>query len=263
MIEEERCLEYINDILTTALSVEKEFDFSKQVGKIIELGIKEAEDRIRQETERLEAEQGIIRKIPIVGSVWNWWNPANQILRGNSFSLITTQVSEPKIQIPSGERSQPFYTPPTLSDSNPLYPPVNNTNPVLPPPVNNTPLVSSPPVNNTPPVSSPPVNNLPQEPFIQSVGGRSGLTSCISGILTGSWGLLLTGGGDDTGFELLAGGDDIGIVLLAGGDDTGLELLRGGDDIGIVLLAGGDDTGLVLLAGGDERGLESEIVEGV
>jgi len=94
---EDRCLEYIKEILGTAESVEKEFDFSKQVGKIIEIGIKEAEERLRYQTERIEAEQGIIRKIPIVGSVWNWWSPSSPTPFGNTFSLLTTKVSEPRM----------------------------------------------------------------------------------------------------------------------------------------------------------------------
>jgi hypothetical protein len=108
---EERCLEYIREILATAETVEKEFDFSKQIGKIIELGIKEAEERLRFQTERIEAEQGIIRKIPIVGSVWNWWSPTSPTPLGNTFSIITTKVSEPKIHKPS------FESPLNLSSS--------------------------------------------------------------------------------------------------------------------------------------------------
>jgi len=95
---QERCQEYLNEIIQNASVVEQEFDFSKQIGKILESGIKEAQERLRRENERIEAEQGIIRKIPIVGSVWNWWMPSNQTLPGNSFNLLTTVVSDPSVK---------------------------------------------------------------------------------------------------------------------------------------------------------------------
>jgi len=117
-VTEERCSTYVDEIIKTATSVEKEFDFSKQIGKIIESGIKEAEERLRKQNERLEAEGGLIRKIPIVGSVWNWWSPANQNLRGNSFSLLTTQVSDPPVPVtkkPTGIRKPNFEAASTVS----------------------------------------------------------------------------------------------------------------------------------------------------
>eukprot|EP01124_Arcella_intermedia_P022189 TRINITY_DN3258_c0_g3_i1.p1 TRINITY_DN3258_c0_g3~~TRINITY_DN3258_c0_g3_i1.p1 ORF type:complete len:729 (-),score=184.24 TRINITY_DN3258_c0_g3_i1:2-2188(-) len=110
------CEAYVYNILQTAAQVENEFDFSKEIGKIVESGIKEAEERLKKEQERLESQQGIIRKIPIVGNVLNWWSPVEVASKGNSFSLLTTEVYEPKNLKRSPIKKPSFEAPPEVGE---------------------------------------------------------------------------------------------------------------------------------------------------
>eukprot|EP01123_Difflugia_compressa_P011049 TRINITY_DN4252_c0_g1_i2.p1 TRINITY_DN4252_c0_g1~~TRINITY_DN4252_c0_g1_i2.p1 ORF type:complete len:622 (-),score=129.96 TRINITY_DN4252_c0_g1_i2:180-2024(-) len=118
----ERCQQYLNEILTTASAVEQEFEFSKQIDKILESGIKEAEERIRRENERLEAEQTIFRKIPVFGSVLNWMIPPTPTsLPGNSFNLLTTSITEPSTTLKkSNNIKKPNFESSSLSSSTPV-----------------------------------------------------------------------------------------------------------------------------------------------
>jgi hypothetical protein len=79
------------------------------MGKIINDGIKKAEERLKLEQQRqqqLELQQqqeqaGLISYIPIVGSVWNWWSPhkptnPNPVAPHSvtSFNLISSQFEQ-------------------------------------------------------------------------------------------------------------------------------------------------------------------------
>jgi len=186
---QERCQEYLNEIIQNASVVEQEFDFSKQIGKILESGIKEAQERLRRENERIEAEQGIIRKIPIVGSVWNWWMPSNQTLPGNSFNLLTTVVSDPsvkKIRKPNFESSLNTSIPPPTQVSIPMQDspqivtktPVTTSAPTVPMPVSaltvSTPVATSTVTRIVVPIGpTPQVSNVPTDSLTQSTTGSS------------------------------------------------------------------------------------------
>jgi len=72
------------------------------MGKIISDGIKQAEERLRKEQQRLllQQEQGLISYIPIVGSVWNYWwsaphtNENSSPTVGHSVNLISSEFAE-------------------------------------------------------------------------------------------------------------------------------------------------------------------------
>jgi len=198
---QERCQEYLNEIIQTASIVVEEFDFSKQVGKILESGIKEAQERIRRENERIEAELGIIRKIPIFGSVWNWWMPSNQTLPGNSYNLLTTVVSDPSIKkikkpsfessstpiLPTQESSPTQVSIPTQASSTQTSTPTQVSTPIQAsstqtPTPESLPLFTFPSNISTQQVTSPstrivvpvvPTPNVPTDSITQSTTGSS------------------------------------------------------------------------------------------
>jgi len=47
--------------------------------------IKEAQKKLKSEYARVQSEQGILRKIPIFGSMYNWWSPVNTQVPGVLF----------------------------------------------------------------------------------------------------------------------------------------------------------------------------------
>eukprot|EP01125_Pyxidicula_operculata_P019212 TRINITY_DN694_c3_g5_i2.p1 TRINITY_DN694_c3_g5~~TRINITY_DN694_c3_g5_i2.p1 ORF type:complete len:910 (-),score=224.46 TRINITY_DN694_c3_g5_i2:1800-4193(-) len=89
-----KLFQYVNLILKAAEKAEQQVNFSERVGKIIESSIKQVELRLKQELEQHHSQVGLIRKIPLVGSVWNWWSPLPEATKPKSFNILTTQLSD-------------------------------------------------------------------------------------------------------------------------------------------------------------------------
>jgi hypothetical protein len=68
-----------------------------RVGQLVRQFVKETEAKMKQESEELRNQTGIIRKLPIVGSMWNWWSPVADPRKGKKFDLVTTSLEEPNI----------------------------------------------------------------------------------------------------------------------------------------------------------------------
>eukprot|EP01121_Diplochlamys_sp_Union-15-3_P018545 TRINITY_DN676_c0_g1_i2.p1 TRINITY_DN676_c0_g1~~TRINITY_DN676_c0_g1_i2.p1 ORF type:complete len:775 (-),score=142.29 TRINITY_DN676_c0_g1_i2:344-2623(-) len=77
----------IND---TAKELEISSNLTAVFGDIIKQGIKQAEEQILIETKK--SEEGLIRKIPIVGSVWSWWSPSQKKSSSKSFDILSQQL---------------------------------------------------------------------------------------------------------------------------------------------------------------------------
>jgi hypothetical protein len=97
-MDEARCDSLVEKIAEVAIAIESEFDFSQQIGPIVVSNIKEAQKKMKNEAERIQSERGLIRKLPIFGSVYNWWSPVQTEIPGSSFDIFATTLSPPKIQ---------------------------------------------------------------------------------------------------------------------------------------------------------------------
>jgi len=93
-IKEEEIKELTVNINKVAHQVSDSSEFVEGLGKIIEEGIKKARDFLKKENERIVQNKGMIRKIPFLGSVYNWWSPLNEDMKGGSFNISLNTVVE-------------------------------------------------------------------------------------------------------------------------------------------------------------------------
>jgi len=124
---------YIDQILQSAALVEQQEDFLRALGDLIAESIKEAQIKIKKESELEEAQTGFIRSLPLVGSVVNWWSPSpTKPAQGSSFNLISNELGTPD----TVNRRQ-----------TPINSPINSPMKAMKPPVN--PPVDEPPTEET------------------------------------------------------------------------------------------------------------------
>lgn len=59
------------------------------ISELVQKGIREAEEQLQRE---MGAQKGLMRKIPVVGPLLNWWSPAAPSVSGRAFDLASSQV---------------------------------------------------------------------------------------------------------------------------------------------------------------------------
>jgi hypothetical protein len=94
IMTEEQIKELAENLNQIANEVSNSNLFHDSLGKIIEEGIKKAQDLLKRENERIGQNTGIIRKIPFIGSVYNWWSPYKEEIKGGSFNISLSNVIE-------------------------------------------------------------------------------------------------------------------------------------------------------------------------
>jgi len=80
---------HIQLILETASRIEGEVRFLDRLGDLVKEGIKEAQESIQRSKEQRTAQKGIVRALPLVGRVWNWWSPYKASTGGTTFDLLS------------------------------------------------------------------------------------------------------------------------------------------------------------------------------
>lgn len=83
---------HIQLITETALRIETELHFLDRIGDIVKEGIKEAQEAIHRSNANRASQKGVVRSLPLVGRVWNWWSPIKPLSsEGANFDLLTSQ----------------------------------------------------------------------------------------------------------------------------------------------------------------------------
>lgn len=88
---------HIQLILETASRIEGDATFLNRVGELVKEGIQEAKDAIERSKVQRTAEKGVVRTLPIVGRVWNWWSPYKPNAEGTSFDLLSSAANDKEI----------------------------------------------------------------------------------------------------------------------------------------------------------------------
>lgn len=106
----------------------------EKFGEILTQGIKAAEKHMKVENELADVQQGIMRSIPVVGSVFNWFSPVEKQVHGKSFDIGSTSLRNVVLS-PSpkpGQNNSPRATPPltpTRATPNNITPAITPTQP--------------------------------------------------------------------------------------------------------------------------------------
>lgn len=92
---------YVNRLHEVAKKIEssKESNIMGKISEVIQRSIKKAQDALSKEEEQAVNQEGIIRQLPVVGSVWNWLSPLSPKdkpkVQGKSFNLLVGNTNSP------------------------------------------------------------------------------------------------------------------------------------------------------------------------
>ncbi|XP_059835338.1 pyridoxal-dependent decarboxylase domain-containing protein 1 isoform X2 [Hypanus sabinus] len=79
--------ELVETIATTGKEIEESSKLLENMTEIVRKGIVEAEQQLQKASEDKLLEEGVLRQIPVVGSVLNWLSPIQSSIKGRSFNL--------------------------------------------------------------------------------------------------------------------------------------------------------------------------------
>ncbi|UMM40659.1 hypothetical protein L5515_017200 [Caenorhabditis briggsae] len=105
----------------------KEIENSQQyldsLADLIRQGIEAANEALRKENDQRLQNEGMMRQLPIMGSLVNWWSPLtpeSQNIRGRAFNLKTGEMQETDVLFKSKKNSD--VTPPKTKNETPQIP---------------------------------------------------------------------------------------------------------------------------------------------
>lgn len=86
--------ELIAIVYTTGKDVEESSRFLESMSDIVRQGIeKAAEDLVKENQDKL-MQEGVLRQVPLVGSLINWWSPPpKDMMKGRTFNLASGKVA--------------------------------------------------------------------------------------------------------------------------------------------------------------------------
>ncbi|XP_038676632.1 pyridoxal-dependent decarboxylase domain-containing protein 1 isoform X1 [Scyliorhinus canicula] len=79
--------ELVETIAATGKEIEESSKLLENMTEVVRKGIIEAEQQLQKANEAKILEEGVLRQIPVVGSVLNWLSPVHSSVKGRSFSL--------------------------------------------------------------------------------------------------------------------------------------------------------------------------------
>jgi len=79
--------ELVGTIAVTAREIEENSRLLENMTEVVRKGIQEAQVQLQKANEERLLEEGVLRQIPVVGSVLNWFSPVQASQKGRTFNL--------------------------------------------------------------------------------------------------------------------------------------------------------------------------------
>uniref|UniRef100_A0A8D0Q0C2 Pyridoxal-dependent decarboxylase domain-containing protein 1 n=1 Tax=Sus scrofa TaxID=9823 RepID=A0A8D0Q0C2_PIG len=79
--------ELVETIAATAREIEENSRLLENMTEVVRKGIQEAQVQLQKANEERLLEEGVLRQIPVVGSVLNWFSPVQASQKGRTFNL--------------------------------------------------------------------------------------------------------------------------------------------------------------------------------
>ncbi|XP_018612884.1 pyridoxal-dependent decarboxylase domain-containing protein 1-like isoform X2 [Scleropages formosus] len=79
--------ELVNTIASLGRDIEESSKLLENMTEVVRRGILEAELELQKANEEKLMEEGVLRQIPLVGSVLNWFSPSQSSIKGRTFNL--------------------------------------------------------------------------------------------------------------------------------------------------------------------------------
>ena len=89
MVSMETDVEELLGLVTrTGLELEDQVHKLQSMSEMVRKGIEDAQNELRKESDEMIWQEGILRHVPLVGSIYNWLSPAQKLqMKGRTLSL--------------------------------------------------------------------------------------------------------------------------------------------------------------------------------
>ncbi|KAI8797441.1 pyridoxal-dependent decarboxylase domain-containing protein 2 isoform X1 [Biomphalaria glabrata] len=84
--------ELVSLVYTTGREVEESSKFLESMSEKIRKGIEEANKELEKENAEKLMHEGVLRQVPVVSSLLNWWSPAKEQVKGRTFNLTSGKI---------------------------------------------------------------------------------------------------------------------------------------------------------------------------
>ncbi|XP_037936459.1 pyridoxal-dependent decarboxylase domain-containing protein 1-like [Teleopsis dalmanni] len=184
MVTHETDVEELLDlVVSVGQSVQENSRVLDTMSEIVRKGIEAATADLQRETEEKLWQEGILRHVPVVGRVFNWWSPPPKEtgIKGRSLNLTqgvvesTENIYKYHMQMTGAPNQLPANkSPPTPLVQTPVISTASNTPPVFPTTATTT-AAATTPITKT--ASATNVSNTPPDGHARTVSQSSGNSS--------------------------------------------------------------------------------------
>lgn len=108
-------VELVETISATARDIEENSRLLENMTEVIRKGIQEAQVQLQKANEERLLEEGVLRQIPVVGSVLNWFSPVQASQKGRTFNLTAGSLESTEHTYVSRVQGPGVTPPPTPS----------------------------------------------------------------------------------------------------------------------------------------------------
>ncbi|XP_069037148.1 pyridoxal-dependent decarboxylase domain-containing protein 1 isoform X3 [Lepisosteus oculatus] len=109
--------ELVETIAVMGRDIEENSKLLENMTEVVRKGIQEAEQQLQKANEEKLMEEGLLRQIPVVGSVLNWFSPVQSSIKGRTFNLAAGSLdsTEPTYSLKAqATRGTPPPTPTSI-----------------------------------------------------------------------------------------------------------------------------------------------------
>ncbi|XP_051242813.1 pyridoxal-dependent decarboxylase domain-containing protein 1 isoform X2 [Dicentrarchus labrax] len=89
--------ELVNTIATLGRDIEESGRLLENMTEVVRKGILEAELQLQKANEEKLMEEGVMRQLPLVGSVLNWFSPVQSSIKGRTFNLAAGSLDSTEV----------------------------------------------------------------------------------------------------------------------------------------------------------------------
>ncbi|PKU44999.1 pyridoxal-dependent decarboxylase domain-containing protein 1 [Limosa lapponica baueri] len=109
--------ELVETIAATGREIEENSRLLENMTEVVRKGIQEAQLQLQKANEERLLEEGVLRQIPVVGSVLNWFSPFQASPKGRTFNLTAGSLESTESTYVSKAQGTGTTPPPTPSSS--------------------------------------------------------------------------------------------------------------------------------------------------
>uniref|UniRef100_F6VXE3 Pyridoxal-dependent decarboxylase domain-containing protein 1 n=2 Tax=Ornithorhynchus anatinus TaxID=9258 RepID=F6VXE3_ORNAN len=105
--------ELVETIAATGREIEENSRLLENMTEVVRKGIREAQVQLQRANEERLLEEGVLRQIPVVGSVLNWFSPFQASPKGRTFNLTAGSLESTELTYVSKAQATGATPPPT------------------------------------------------------------------------------------------------------------------------------------------------------